>query len=83
MISSPKLDLLVASRGLPPDGLPLLAAMLSIPLGDRDPSLDLSPQRRKEKTFDVLIQRLADLAKIRPVVALFEDAHGPTRQRWN
>ncbi len=70
-----KLDSLVASRGLPPDGLPLLAAMLSIPLGDRDPSLDLSPQRRKEKTFDVLIQRLADLAKIRPVVALFEDAH--------
>jgi class 3 adenylate cyclase/tetratricopeptide (TPR) repeat protein len=70
-----KLEALVASRGLAPDGLPLLAAMLSIPLGDRYPSLDLSAQRRKEKTFDVLIGRLADLAKIRPVLALFEDAH--------
>ena len=49
--------------------------MLSIPLGDQYPPLDLSAQRRKEKTFDVLIQRLADLAKIRPVLALFEDAH--------
>ncbi len=70
-----KLESLVATHGLAPEGLPLLAAMLSIPLGDRYPTLDLSAQRRKEKTFDVLIQRLADLAKIRPVLALFEDAH--------
>ena len=64
----------MTSRGLAPDGLPLLAAMLSIPLGDRYQSLDLSAQRQKEKTFDVLIRRLADLAKMRPVLALFEDA---------
>jgi len=70
-----KLESLVASRGLAPDGLPLLADMLSIPLGDRDLGLDLSAQRRKEKTFDVLIRRLGDLARIRPVLALFEDAH--------
>jgi class 3 adenylate cyclase/tetratricopeptide (TPR) repeat protein len=70
-----KLESLVASRGLAPEGLPLLSAMLSIPLGDRYPSLDLSAQRRKEKTFDVLIKRLADLAEMRPVLALFEDAH--------
>ncbi|HME20463.1 MAG TPA: adenylate/guanylate cyclase domain-containing protein [Acetobacteraceae bacterium] len=69
-----KLESLVASRGLAPDGLPLLAAMLSIPLGDRYQSLDLSAQRQKEKTFDVLIRRLADLAKMRPVLVLFEDA---------
>ena len=49
--------------------------MLSVPLGDRYPSLDLSAQRLKEKTFDMLIRRLADLAKARPVLVLFEDAH--------
>ena len=70
-----KLEAIVASRGLDPDDLPLLAAMLSVPLGDRHPSLDLSAQRQKEKTFDMLIRRLADLAKVRPVLIMFEDAH--------
>ena len=70
-----KLEAIVASRGLEPDDLPLLAAMLSVPLGDRHPGLDLSAQRQKEKTFDMLIRRLADLAKARPVLIMFEDAH--------
>ena len=70
-----KLEAIVASRGLEPTDLPLLANMLSVPLGDRYPSPDLSAQRLKEKTFDMLIRRLADLAKARPVLVLFEDAH--------
>ena len=78
-----KLESLVASRGLAPEGLPLLAAMLSIPLGDRYPGLDLSPQRRKEKTFDVLIQRLADLARYGLSWRCSRMPTGPTRQRWN
>ena len=70
-----KLEQLVASRGIDPNDIPLLAAMLSVPLGDRYPSLDLSAHRLKEKTFDMLIGRLADLAKVRPLLVLLEDAH--------
>ena len=70
-----KLETNMASRGLEPDDIPLLAAMLSIPLGDRYPRLDLSPQRQKEKTFDMLIGWLQRLASARPVLVLFEDAH--------
>ena len=56
--------------------LPLLANMLSVPLGDRYPSPDLSAQRLKEKTFDMLIRRLAGTwQSARPVIVLFEDAH--------
>ena len=52
----------------------LLAGMLSVPLGDRYPKLELSPQRLKQRTFDALIGRLERLAKVRPVLMLFEDA---------
>ena len=49
--------------------------MLSASAGDRYPQPDLSPQRRKERTFGVLTRRLACLARTRPVLMLFEDAH--------
>ena len=61
-----KLEATVASRGLAPKDTPLLAAMLSVPLGDRYPKLDLSAQRLKEKTFEMLIGRVESLAKLRP-----------------
>jgi tetratricopeptide (TPR) repeat protein len=70
-----KLEAMAVSRGVESDDIPLLAAMLSIPLGNAYPNLDLSPQRQKEKTFDILTRRLADLARRRPVLALMEDAH--------
>ena len=70
-----KLEATVASRGIAPNDTPLLAAMLSVPLGDRYPRLDLSAQRLKEKTFDMLIGRLESLARVRPVLVMFEDAH--------
>jgi class 3 adenylate cyclase/tetratricopeptide (TPR) repeat protein len=70
-----KLEALAQSRAVEQGDIPLLAAMLSIPLCGRYPSLDLSPQRQREKTFDMLTRRLADLARKRPVLAVIEDAH--------
>jgi class 3 adenylate cyclase/tetratricopeptide (TPR) repeat protein len=52
---------------------PLIAALLSIPAGDRYPAIDLSPQQRKEKTFRALIDQLAGLAARQPVLAVYED----------
>jgi class 3 adenylate cyclase/predicted ATPase len=57
------------------DVVPLVAALLSIPLGDRYPPLDLSPQRQKEKTIEALADQLVGLARRQPVLLLFEDAH--------
>ena len=57
------------------EALPLLAALLNIPAGDRYPALNLSPQRQKQRTLEVLIEQLAGLARDRPVLELYEDAH--------
>jgi class 3 adenylate cyclase len=54
---------------------PLLADLLSVPTGDRYPPLDLSPQKRKERTLEALLAQIEGLAGRQPVLAVFEDAH--------
>ena len=53
----------------------LLADLLSIPSGSRYPSLDLSPQKRKEETLTAMLAQLDGLAARLPVLMIFEDAH--------
>ena len=56
------------------EAVPLLAGLLGIPAGDRDPALNFSPQRQKQRTFEVLIEQgPAGLARERPVLELYED----------
>jgi class 3 adenylate cyclase/predicted ATPase len=57
------------------EALPLLAALLGIPAGERGLPIDLSPQRQKQRTLEVLIEQLAGLARARPVLELYEDLH--------
>jgi class 3 adenylate cyclase len=52
----------------------LLADLLSIG-SDRYPPLHLNPQRRKDKTLEVLLAQLGGLAADRPVLMVFEDVH--------
>jgi len=61
---------------------PLLAALLSVPTGDRDPPLQLSPQRQREDTLVALQGLLLGLASQSPVLVIFEDVHwiDPTSQ---
>jgi class 3 adenylate cyclase/predicted ATPase len=54
---------------------PLLADLLSIPTGERYPSLDLTPQKRKEKTLLALMAQIEGLAARQPALMVFEDAH--------
>jgi predicted ATPase len=35
----------------------------------------VSPQRKKEKTFDALLRQLEMLSRQRPVLLLYEDVH--------
>jgi class 3 adenylate cyclase/predicted ATPase len=70
-----KLEALLA-RGSPPEAdIALIADLLSMPSSERYPLPNLSPQRKKERTLEALIGRLESLARRRPVVTIFEDAH--------
>jgi DNA-binding SARP family transcriptional activator len=53
----------------------LFAHLLSIPTGDRDPSLTLTPQQRKEKTLEALATHVERLATSRPLLLIVEDLH--------
>src|SRR5262245_4761804 len=53
----------------------LLAEVLTIPTDHRYPPLAFSPQRQKQRTLEVLVEQLAGLARQRPVLAVYEDAH--------
>jgi len=55
--------------------VPLFANLLSIPIGDRYPPLDLTPQKRKEKTLQAKLAQVEGLAAHRPVLMVFEDVH--------
>jgi len=46
-----------------------------LPSADLAPPLDLTPQRRKEKTFEVLLRQVETLAQQRPVLMVFDDLH--------
>jgi class 3 adenylate cyclase/predicted ATPase len=66
----------VLSRAAPLDeDLPFLADLMSLPVSDRHPLPNLSPQRKKERTLDALIRQLDGLACQQPVLMVFEDAH--------
>ncbi len=57
------------------EAAPLFAALLSLPIGERYPPLNLTPQRQKEKTLRALVAQVEGLAARQPVLMLFEDAH--------
>src|SRR5271167_2009435 len=72
-----KLDKLEAllGDGAEPGDIPLIAEMLSLSGGERFPPLDLSPQRKKERTLAALLRQLQALARQHPVLMIFEDLH--------
>ena len=52
-----------------------LVELLSLPTCDRYPALDLSPQKRKEKTLKTLIAQIEGLSVRQTVLMVVEDAH--------
>src|SRR6266568_4725870 len=57
------------------DTAPLFAALLSIPFGDRYPTLAPNPTQQRRRTFAALLDQFEGLARQKPVLLLFEDAH--------
>jgi class 3 adenylate cyclase/predicted ATPase len=61
---------------LPPaEVVPLIAALLSLPVPERYPPLTLSPQRQKQQTQEALVAWLLAEAAQQPVLAIWEDLH--------
>ncbi len=55
------------------DKFELIAELLSLPNAATD--FNLSPQRKRERLFESLINEMEALSRQRPVLAMFEDAH--------
>jgi len=53
----------------------LIAELHSLPSADIAPPLDLTPQRKKEKTFEALLQQVEGLSRQQPVLLIFDDLH--------
>ena len=55
--------------------VPPLADLLSLPTGDRYLPINLTPQKRKEKTLEALVALIEAVAIRHPVLIVMEDVH--------
>ena len=70
-----KLEALLARAAPQREDVAFLADLMSLPASELHPLPNLAPQRMKERTLDALIRQLEGLARLQPVVVVFEDAH--------
>jgi class 3 adenylate cyclase/predicted ATPase len=70
-----KLDALLAQSATSAQDAALFAEMLSLPSDGRYPSLDLTPQQRRQRTLEALTAQIEALTRQSPVLMIFEDAH--------
>jgi len=71
-----KLEAIVAIRGPGrQSAMPLLAALLAIPTGERYPPITLTAMQQRRQTFAALLDQLEALAQRQPVLLVFEDVH--------
>jgi len=68
-----KLDALVAQSTIDLERIAVLANLLALPISDHFRLQELTPQKRKEKTFAALLAQLDGLAARQPVFMIFED----------
>jgi alkylation response protein AidB-like acyl-CoA dehydrogenase/class 3 adenylate cyclase len=70
-----KLAALLALAGPVEGDISLIAEVMSVPGGELYAPLDLSPQRKKERTLAALFRQLEGLARRQPVLMTVEDLH--------
>ena len=70
-----KLDVMLTQSHTPPRDAVLLSEMLSLPNDGRYPTLELTPQQRRQKTLEALTAQLEALSRSNPVLMVFEDVH--------
>src|SRR6201981_3056829 len=70
-----KLDAVLAQSSTSGQDAALFAEMLSMPNDGRYPTLQLTPQQRRQKTVEALSTQVRAFASKNPVLMIFEDAH--------
>jgi predicted ATPase/class 3 adenylate cyclase len=70
-----KLDAVLTRTSTPKADAALFADMLSLPNDGRYPTLDLTPQQRRHRTFEALSLQIEALTSSRPVLMIVEDTH--------
>ena len=70
-----KLDALLAQTSTSKQDAALFAEMLSLPNDGRYPTLDVTPEERRERTLEALVSQIKALARQNPVLMIVEDAH--------
>jgi class 3 adenylate cyclase/predicted ATPase len=70
-----KLDAVLAQTSTSTEDAALFAEVLSLPNDGRYRALELAPEQRRQRTLEALTSQLAGLARQRPVLIIFEDAH--------
>ena len=70
-----KLDALLARSFTPKADASLFAELLSLPNDDRYPRNELTPQQRRQRTLEALINQIVALAEQSPVLMIVEDIH--------
>lgn len=71
-----KLENLLKQWNLPLDQVvPLLVDLVGIPLGPRYAALDGTPERRKQKTIEALVELMLVASESRPLLLTIEDLH--------
>jgi predicted ATPase len=70
-----KLDALLTRTSTSKQDAALFADMLSLPNDGRYPALELTPQQRRQRTFEALSSQIETLTSSRPVLMIVGDAH--------
>jgi len=70
-----KLRALLATTAVPMEDVALLAELHVLPSVDLALPLDVTPQRKKEKTFEALLRQVEGHSRRQPVLMLFDDIH--------
>jgi class 3 adenylate cyclase len=68
-----KLNALLGATTASADEIELIAQLLSLP--NSAAALNLTPQRKRQLLLEALVRQLEGLARTRPVLMVFEDAH--------
>ena len=68
-----KLQALLAPTSPPVADVALIAELLALPMTDLGPPLGLTPQRKKDRTFEALLRQVEGLSRQQPVLMQFDD----------
>jgi predicted ATPase len=70
-----KLDALLLQTSTSSQDAALLAEMLSLANDGRYPTLELTPEQRRQRTLEALLAQISALSRASPVLIIFEDVH--------